>query len=200
MPLEAAVAENVVEVCDLDRLAAIQDPSTGVVRWRRRLDDPLLAEAAALLEETELDLHSLGPVAALPSQLAALLPGQPGLRADLQALGETYARLAGGGRFRLRLRRVEGDACRRWHVDNVALRLICTYVGRGTELLTGPEAAPARRGGQPASTRRAFALGAGEVALFRGAQVGGVVHRSPPIAGTGEARLVLIIDEGLQRA
>jgi hypothetical protein len=202
VPLDpSTTAEGVVEALGLDQFGAIHAPAVGLVRWRRRLDEELLAEAAGLLAEPNLDLHALGTVASLPAQMAALLPDQPALLADLTTLGEAHARLAGVDRLRLRLRRIDGDGCRRWHVDNVALRLLCTYLGAATEILPDPEAGIVRDGGQLESTMTAFGLGLGEVALFRGGKDGGgVVHRSPPIAGAGQTRLVLVIDEGLQRA
>ena len=201
MPLEQPIAEAIVAVPGLEDLARPPAAGVGIIRWRRQLAPLLQAEARALLGHDGLDLVAEAPPACLQAEVRAVLRDQPRLAADVAALVHAFAAASGAGRCRLRLRRVDGDACRRWHVDNVPWRLICTYVGPGTELLTGPEAAPARTGGQPASTLRAFALAAGEVALFRGGSAGGgVVHRSPPIAGTGQARLVLVIDTGLPRA
>jgi hypothetical protein len=84
----------------------------------------------------------------------------------------------------LRLERVTGDACKRWHADYVSVRLICTYRGAATRWIE-----------QPGDRQRALATGT--VGLFKGRVLAGddaIVHRSPPILGTGEDRLLLVLD------
>jgi hypothetical protein len=83
---------------------------------------------------------------------------------------------------------VRDDACARFHVDNVRARLLCTYRGPGTEYadLAAAAAGPEGR------------LARGAVAVFRGLRWEGagvgLLHRSPPIDGTGATRLLLAID------
>lgn len=55
----------------------------------------------------------------------------------------------------LRLERVTGDACKRWHADYVSVRLICTYRGAATRWIE-----------QPGDRQRALATGT--VGLFKG--------------------------------
>ncbi|MBK9494330.1 MAG: DUF1826 domain-containing protein [Xanthomonadales bacterium] len=100
----------------------------------------------------------------------------------------------------LRLDRITDDGCRRFHVDYVQVRLLCTLIGPGTEWL--PESAVDRTHLQDGShshvldreaTRR---VPAGAVALLRGERHplgGGVVHRSPPMNGAAP-RLLLAIE------
>ncbi len=100
----------------------------------------------------------------------------------------------------LRLDRITDDGCRRFHVDYVQVRLLCTLIGPGTEWL--PESAVDRTHLQDGShshvldreaTRR---VPAGAVALLRGERHplgGGVVHRSPPLNGAAP-RLLLAIE------
>ena len=109
---------------------------------------------------------------------------------DIVALGEMFGQLMGCDHLRLRLDVVRTDACRRFHCDNVPARLLCTYRGRGTEY------GLARDGGDPDPVLR---MAAGDAGLFRGgawpgAPRTGLLHRSPPIAGRGEARLLLVLD------
>lgn len=87
----------------------------------------------------------------------------------------------------LRLDVVTRNACRRFHIDAVTARLVCTYRGTGTRygVSTG--------GGEP---RRVFTVPTGSPIVLRGMRwpetpLSGLLHRSPPIEGTGETRLVL---------
>lgn len=118
---------------------------------------------------------------------------------DIAGLVSRFAALAHTGTVRLRLDAITGDACRRWHRDCVPLRLVCTYRGPGTQWV--PPALGASALAQPdADAPQALVFDAGDVALFKGcgwpgqAHDGGIVHRSPRIAGTGITRLVLVLD------
>ncbi len=119
--------------------------------------------------------------------------------ADIASLVTRFAALAQTRTVRLRLDAITGDACRRWHRDCVPLRLICTYRGPGTQWV--PPARGAAALARPDDDApEAMAFDAGEVALFKGcgwdgqAHDGGIVHRSPRIAGSGLTRLVLVLD------
>jgi hypothetical protein len=85
---------------------------------------------------------------------------------------------------------VTTNACRKFHVDAMAARLICTYRGTGTQY------GQSRNGDDP---KRVFTVPTGSAVLLRGSlwpsnRDCGLVHRSPPIEGTGETRLVLVLD------
>ena len=72
----------------------------------------------------------------------------------------------------------------------MAARLICTYRGTGTQY------GQSRNGDDP---KRVFTVPTGSAVLLRGSlwpqnPDAGLVHRSPPIEGTGETRLVLVLD------
>jgi hypothetical protein len=140
--------------------------------------------------------------AATPDDVAALVaaacedagppavPARAWLAADAAALAAIFARIVGTEALRLRLEVISGDACRRFHVDDVPARLLCTYRGRGTEF------ARADAGGTPLLVDR---LATGEVAILRGRRwpgddATGLLHRSPPLEGTGETRLLLVLD------
>ena len=56
---------------------------------------------------------------------------------DIQKLGYVFASLAGESYVKLRLEHVIDDSCRNFHVDQMRLRLLCTYIGSGTEWLDG---------------------------------------------------------------
>ena len=85
--------------------------------------------------------------------------------------------------------------CRRYHIDNVPMRLLVTYAGRGTEWL--PDTAADRQafeGGMPNElilkdpSARQF-VGIWDVAIFRGGPKG-VLHRTPDDALNGASVLM----------
>jgi hypothetical protein len=91
-------------------------------------------------------------------------------------------------------------ACRRWHRDCVPLRLICTCRGPGTLWMPPPLGPWALAQADDDLEQQAHVFEAGDVALFKGCgwagqtHDNGIVHRSPRIEGTGQTRLVLVLD------
>ncbi len=63
------------------------------------------------------------------------------LYADFRRLGRRFAKLTSSPIVRMRLEHVTDDCCRKFDVDAVGLRLVCTYAGPGTEWID-----PARPG------------------------------------------------------
>ncbi|MFP3589632.1 DUF1826 domain-containing protein, partial [Paraburkholderia sp. SIMBA_055] len=66
---------------------------------------------------------------------AADLHGYEAFVADVTWLVAAYTCLVGARRIGLRLRVLNAPMCPRFHVDNVPLRLLTTYVGPGSEWL-----------------------------------------------------------------
>jgi hypothetical protein len=95
----------------------------------------------------------------------------------------------------LRLEIVTGDACHKFHADYVPLRLITSYSGPGSQWISNEDAAALAQG-VSADQLEVRQILAGEVALFKGRLLtdSPIIHRSPPIAGTGQRRLVLVIN------
>ena len=101
--------------------------------------------------------------------------------ADMAALARRFFHASGESEAEARLRRVTDGACSKFHLDFVRLRLLTTYVGRGTQRLAGDR----RREPPP-----------GAAALLKGRRSSIepdrlVLHRSPPLARDAPARLVL---------
>jgi len=200
---EMAVWQRAPDPAVVDELAALGAEALGSPR--AELSDPLSctepgtavrAAAAALLRDRGVD----------PSRCSAWL-------ADIDLLGTRFLQLtrrladAEGcdlARVRLRLETLGDDGCPRFHVDRCRLRLLCTYRGPGTEWLEHdqvdrralishqPNEAILRHG-------QAQRLGPFQVAVLKGERFPGnaglgLVHRSPPIAGTGTVRVLLCID------
>lgn len=181
---------------DLSILEDIKRPQVALAYWSRRFDTGL-AEWLDALEPQALP-HKRFVVArsrireALDRACASLpdAPEKTALIEDIAVLAERFSDIMSASNLRIRLEAIEGDACRRFHQDAVDARLLCTYRGPGTEW------GYADPGEEPTEIR---ALRRGEAAMckgsaWRGAAEHRMVHRSPPIAGTGVARLLLVID------
>jgi hypothetical protein len=145
---------------------------------------PAPVDPALALESVEGSSRLAGSPDDLKSALRHL---PPALAADIDSLVRRFAEVTGSKTVRLRLEAVDGDACRRFHADYTDLRLVCTYAGPGTDIRETPaEEAPVKR------------IRAGDIALFKGKLFPGnppvLLHRSPPIDGTGVRRIVLVLD------
>ena len=195
-----------IETCDTrDGLAAIEDPDTQLVIWRRSLPlglrDWIDRREAANLPEIRILVEPVD----LRSALEPLLD-ECGLAAgdmrdllveDIGDLVDAFADITRCGPVDVRLERVDHDACWKFHRDSVETRLVTTYRGPTTEWV---QMAHAERALQE-QTRYwgpLERLGDHDVALFKGSCAGpnsGIVHRSPPIAGTGRTRLVLCLNK-----
>jgi hypothetical protein len=154
--------------------------------WRK-MTAPLLACAPfrAACEDT--------PEAAVDGVLAALAQPVPlALAADMTRLAAMFGAITGLDSVRVRLDGVMHDSCRRFHMDAIGLRLLCTYRGEGTQwTMCGPEC------------RAPHQAPACSVALLKGsrhvpAPPAGCLHRSPPVSLLPEnrrARILLCIDQ-----
>jgi|JI8StandDraft_2_1071088.scaffolds.fasta_scaffold11293_3 hypothetical protein len=172
-------------------LAALHDPAINLVVWERTLGDDLRAALAAVdlgrVQDVRLALPVCGLQAGLPPALAAAGWHAPALAADVADLAQRFAGVMACAAVEIRLDMVRGDACRKFHADYVSARLVTTYLGPGTDWLPDDsrDETPARR------------LAAGAVGLFKGRTwptERPIIHRSPPIAGTGQVRVVLVIN------
>lgn len=121
------------------------------------------------------------------------------LRTGLELPVEMLQELLGCASCGVRIKVLEGPMCPRFHVDQVACRLLITYAGPGTEwiansdcdaqALKAGDANPVRPGGEIQQAE------AGAWLLLKGGKWSdgfkGVVHRSP---STSERRLLVSID------
>lgn len=115
---------------------------------------------------------------------------------DMAALAAWFADVAGTTLVDIRVDRITGDACWKFHRDHVRLRMLVSYRGPGTEWVSRGQSETAilqqRDYRGPVHRFPRFAVG-----LFKGGLAGpeaGIVHRSPPIAGTETVRLLLCLN------
>ena len=109
---------------------------------------------------------------------------------DAAALADLFAELMRTPCLRLRFDIVKTNSCRKFHMDAVTARLVCTYRGTGTQYGVSTD------GDEP---EHIHTVPTGAPILMRGKlwperPASGLLHRSPPIEGTDETRLVLVLD------
>lgn len=186
------LADPVARGDTADVLHAILDPDCALAIWDRALPAALVADLAALDPDSVDDIDAVVRTDSAPVAVAVLLGGagyDPAtalmLATEIGTSAERLARLAPVERFRIRLEIVTTDACRRFHADSVTLRLLVTLYGPGTQWI---------RTADPDTIEQ---VATGAVALFKGRLLlddPTILHRSPPVAGTGLHRLMLAID------
>lgn len=193
---EAAVG---VEMADRpEDLSAIGQPGCAAVVWRRNplpdfqnwidgLDPAQLPKARVVLppEAVRDAAFQICEAHGTPDS-----PERTRLIEDVAALADIFAGLMQAPYLRLRFDVITTNACRKFHIDAVTARLVCTYRGTGTQYGVAAD------GDVP---REIFTVPAGAPILLRGTlwpehPKSGLLHRSPPIEGTGETRLVFVLD------
>ncbi|NLR73374.1 DUF1826 domain-containing protein [Novosphingobium sp. ERN07] len=167
----------------------IVEPDVHLAIWERKLP----ASLSALANQSQSGIDDIDEqldVAGLDLALTLILE-DAGYRdagdaaREIAALGTRFASVTACERVRVRLEVIETDACRRFHSDYVTARLLLTLAGAGTQW---------RRAEDDSAIN---SLQPGEVAVFKGrvwTDEPAILHRSPPIAGTGADRLLLAID------
>lgn len=141
-----------------------------------------------------------------------LLPQHAGheqLLADMELLANLYFDLLGCPRIGLRLEVLHGAMCPKFHVDRTGIRMLCTYVGPGTEWLDDAYADRSQLGAHNPSQGNthtqlvldnkglhqvpAFAIALLKGSLWQGNTDRGAIHRSPEVT-SGQSRVMLAID------
>ena len=193
---DAAVGVGVVDTPE--GLLAIHPAACAALIWRRQpfpnfqswidgLDPNVLPRARVILRPDAVRAAALEVCNACDTPAG---PERDRLVDDIAALAEIFAGVKRARWLRLRLDVVTTSACRKFHIDAVTVRLVCTYRGTGTQY------GIATNGAEPS---RIFTVPTGAPILLRGTlwpetPRSGLLHRSPPIEGTGETRLVLVLD------
>jgi len=179
--------------------------------WRRNPIDSVEREVAGLRATDLPDVRCRTSPPTFDADIGVLLKGR-GLdpqafddwRADLRRLADLFFALCGWRDVTARLETTDVDGCPRFHVDRTHLRLLCTYRGPGTEWLTDAQVdrdalasgAPNEgiiRFGEPRRFEP-FWVGILKGDAYPGNAGRGLVHRSPPIAGSGQTRVLFCLD------
>lgn len=179
-------------------IPAIQRPDCAALIWRR---DPL-PRFQTWIDSLAPDQLPKARLVLRPERVCdallgiAQLCGTPDcaernmLIEDASALAAIFAQVMDAPYLRLRLDVVAQNACREFHIDAVTARLVCTYRGIGTQY------GISTLGQDP---KHIATVPTGSPIILRGTHwpetpLSGLLHRSPPIEGSGETRLLLVLD------
>ncbi|MEW7008163.1 DUF1826 domain-containing protein [Lentilitoribacter sp. EG35] len=191
-------AKGVVIAREPQDLIAIREHNCAATLWKRKFQSDFqtwidqlppenLPEGRLILPQNRIAdaVHQLCEIAGTPEGSTCDM-----LVNDIDALAQLFSALMGTEYLRLRLEKVTDNACRKFHKDAITARLVCTYRGQGTQYGTSLE------GDEP---QQIFNVPTGAPILLRGTlwpetPESGLLHRSPPIEGTGETRLLLVLD------
>lgn len=193
---------------------ALDQRGVNLVLWRRQVSQPLssyVQEFCVATDYRHTQVISRGTAAE-----DIIFPGLPEFAGkeefteDIAQILRIALSIPNWTEGKVKLETVKGDMCRRFHVDRVRFRLLCTYNGPGTQWLPnnfvdrtklGPgsagmadEVSGLIRSGGEIQQMEPF-----EVGLMRGEPNGenracGLVHRSPPAENSTARRLFFRID------
>lgn len=172
-----------------DVLTEIFEKDINLVIWQRQLATQIQRYAAELSQFSALQL------VANPEELQSLLPqrlpqglGKDEFIADLVLMAQMLTCLMDCSAVGFRLKQLEKAMCPRFHTDHIAVRLLVTYHGAGTEWIPEKQLT--------VDSEHIGQINIGHVALLKGTgwennETGGIWHRSP----TGnQPRLLLSLD------
>lgn len=181
-----------------DTLAEIRNEDCAAAIWQRAPEPEFQSWIDALPAETlpraRIVLRSSAVREAVTEVCTVNQTPHGGARGqlieDVVALADCFGEIMKTQYLRLRLDVITSNACRKFHIDAVTARLICTYRGTGTQLGIGT------RDQQPVDI---LTVTAGSPVVLRGTRwperpAAKLLHRSPPIEGTGETRLLFVLD------
>lgn len=120
-------------------------------------------------------------------------PDGDALARELAVCATEFASLMRCDQLNMRLEVIETDACRKFHMDHVTARLLMPLYGPGTQWIDTAH-------GSDAPINQ---LHVGDVAIFKGrlsVEQPSILHRSPPVAASGETRLLFVLNPPDTRA
>ena len=202
--LAGSLAGSIATCSSVEGLADIGRPDLELVIWRRvpppglrtwleGMDASCLPDIRVLVQPSDLRRAVepfLDDCGMPPGDMRDLLIS------DVHDLVSAFAGITRSNLVEVRLECVSNDACWKFHRDCVEARLLTTYRGPATEWVQPHDAARALRE-QTQYKGPLERLRTHDVAMFKGSCAGpgsGIVHRSPPIAGTGQSRLLLCLN------
>lgn len=184
---------------DAKALLAVRETSVSIGLWNRELPGSITALSLYGVGKVQITTNQHG----LHSDLSQALdeagynrsPARTALIEDVQILAGHFLKAMRAKLVEVRLEKITTNACRKFHADYVTARLITTYQGQGTQWLDS-DATEDCDCGDPHNIQQ---MQTGDVAMFKGrlwSKDNPAIHRSPPIEGTGEERLVLVMNPG----
>ncbi|MEO1380393.1 MAG: DUF1826 domain-containing protein [Pseudomonadota bacterium] len=188
----AAVAQpaGVSIARDARGLESFRDPACAATIWDREMPSDVISWLDELASEVLPNGRAALQAQAVSHTVLRLcnIAGMPNgwqrdwLIVDIADLARRFADLMQVAYVRLRLRAVTTNACRKFHLDAINGRLVCTYRATGTQYGTS------MRGEDP---EHIFTAPTGAPTLLRGSlwppnPTVGLLHRSPRLRGRGK--------------
>ena len=189
---------GVAVITEVERLSALKDKFCDAVilqcgmpenvkSWINTLGTKNLPSGRVTLKREDFSsaVHQLCEIAEMPAGCE-----RAWFEVDISTLAAHFSKILNSKYIRLRLNVVTTDTCRKFHIDAVQARLICTYKGLGTQIGNLNE------NGEVVSIKQ---FETGVPMILRGTlwlrnAKAKLVHRSPPIKKLGEERLLLVLD------
>ena len=201
---QESCSQPISMIKDIGGLAAVRSRGVALAIWQRALPRGVQRWLDALPATTLPRERILVRPADFRHAVSELLAGsdvptsahREFLISDMDELVQAFATICNVVSVDARIEGVSDDACWKFHRDCVEMRLITTYRGPATEWVIPEhgEAALSKQRSFPGPIQR---LTRGDVAIFKGTKIAGedgIVHRSPPISGSGTTRLLLCLN------
>ena len=196
--LIGSVTAQVAFVDEVEGLVHLFDGNTAGVIWRRNVQKCMQSWLDTLTVDQLPKGRIVLPVSKVRSAVTELMnisempdcAERQLLLDDICLLAHEFNKLFASSYRRLRFDIVTTNKCPKFHIDHVAVRLLCTYRGVGTEYsFLDDQQRPAE----------IFPTPNGAVIVFRGTKwptdcANNLVHRSPEINDANETRLLFVID------
>ena len=196
--LVGSATAKVACVDEKEGLVHLFDGNTAGVIWRRRMQERVQSWLDALPVDQLPTGRIVLPVSQVRSAVTELMNicempdcvERQLLLDDICLLAHEFNKLFASSYLRLRFDIVTTNKCPKFHIDHVAVRLLCTYRGVGTEYsFLDDQKRPAEISPTPNCA----------VIVLRGTKwptdcANNLVHRSPEINDGNETRLLFVID------
>lgn len=206
-PVEPDGLNSIAKVSAMAGLKCITQNAVSLAIWERRVSDTMrdwltglapedLPHGRLLVRREQIELA----VESLLDEVLQVTPVACLLAADIIHLARLFVDISRCQEVDIRLEVIQHDACQKFHLDNVALRLVTTYLGDSTQYVLPTPSAQALKEQQD-YTGPLEQMPGEAIAIFKGARDAagkGIVHRSPPIKAKKQTRLFLCINEGSQ--
>ena len=187
-------------------------PEKHIIVWERRPEQAIQSYFDSVFEDLGQGLRSVYVLDALKKNLAEDLPegeGKAQAIEDIYLLADMLTCLFDSKNVGLRLAPLTKAMCPRFHVDNIPARMVCTYLGNGTQWIPAEALDHSKLGhasngksddqsGLYADPEAVQQLNAFDVAILKGSTwdndvAKAVVHRSCPVE-VGQKRVLLSLD------
>lgn len=195
----------------VEGLADIQKTDINLVYWKRPVNEDIFLYAKALLEHPFKGINTIVSTSTVRAVITEQLDhtklhyaGKSMLADDIAQLSRMFMKIIKEDAVKLYLKVVDNDACSKFHTDRYDLRLLCTYIGCGTEWVEEPYV---NRSMLMRGENSDIVTDASKVQMMQPFEVGilkgeasasnknkGIVHRSPPVRSESDKRLLLRLD------